>query len=84
MKDLPINQDTPTGTAVKHSQASLRPHRDYWLRCGQPSVKFAAKADLDRLTALRGVVTGNCPRFVTVTFSDGSVHKSLHYLYVTA
>jgi hypothetical protein len=70
------------GQAVKPSEYQIRPARDYWLNCGREPMKSGAKAALERLKSLRGVVIAiNDGKYakgiLTISLSDGCVVRSM-------
>lgn len=82
--DCPVNRETPIGTQVKHSGYSVRPKRDWYLSRGRASEKSAAKDDLDRFVAMRGVLVEHLSNGCRVEWDNGSESRCLSHMIVTA
>ncbi len=88
MKTINPTPVNPTGFAVgdrvRHGNDPIRRARDYWLGCGRQPMKSGAKAELDRLSAERGTVTGITQNKyawgVSVRWDSGSQSDCLSYM----
>lgn len=84
MNTAPFN----SGDRVKPSEYALRFYRDRWLNAGCSSLKMACLDELERQSAIRGVVV-SCERgrygfSVNVKTDSGSMHSSMPNLWQLA
>jgi hypothetical protein len=73
------------GDRVKFSEYALRSYRDRWLNAGSSSLKTACLDELNRQSAIRGVVV-SCERgkygfSVNVKTDAGGLHSSMPNLW---
>ena len=76
------------GDRVKFSEYALRFYRDRWLHAGSSSLKTACLDELNRQSAIRGVVV-SCDRgrygfSVNVKTDAGGLHSSMPNLWQLA
>lgn len=68
------------GDTVKPSGYSIKPKQEYWLSCGRPAQKSAAKTALDEHIAKRGVIESVTQSGIVVKWNDGTASYCLPYL----